>query len=70
MQGFFNFFRGKYTGILFSLLFIWLFTYMFHDLVMNEFKHRSPSNIFLVKTVQTWFILLSVIIIVQVLSDL
>ena len=66
VRNFFDFFTGKYTGIVISLLFIWLFTYMFRDLVEKDFKQRTPYTMFITKTCQLWFILLSILIIVHI----
>lgn len=70
MQQFSDFFRGKYTGVIVSVLFIILFTYMFHGLVIQDLTKRTPSKIFLIKSVQTWFVLLLIVILVQFFTHL
>ena len=70
MQQFFDFFRGKYTGVIVSVLFVILFTYMFHGLVIQDLTKRTPSKIFLIKSVQTWFVLLLIVILVQFFTHL
>lgn len=64
---FVEFFSGKYTGAVFSIIIILLFSLLFRNIVRSEDTTATSKSKFLVNSVKTWFSLLIILIILHIL---
>ena len=64
---FVEFFSGKYTGVVFSIIIILLFSLLFRNIVRSEDTTVTSKSKFLVNSVKTWFSLLIILIILHIL---
>lgn len=64
---FVDFFSGKYTGAVFSIIIILLFSLLFRNIVRSEDTTTTSKSKFLVNSVKTWFSLLIILIILHIL---
>jgi hypothetical protein len=65
IQNFFHSLEGKYSGAIFSLMFILLFTFVFKSMVRRQENANSATVEFIAGSVQTCLIILMLIIVLQ-----
>lgn len=67
IAAFFAFFDGKYRGGIFSIVIILLFTAIYRSVIRDKTGSTNVNSVFVAGTVQTWFVLLILIILMQML---
>ena len=67
IAAFFAFFDDKYRGGIFSIVIILLFTAIYRSVIRDKTGSTNVNSVFIAGIVQTWFVLLILIILMQML---